>query len=57
MNIPSELGHLTVPTNSLAQWKNKMATRVSNPGLIVPESYALPWRFSEIQDARENRLT
>ena len=45
MSIPSELGHLAVPTDSLAKKKDKMA-RVSNPGTLGPESYALPFRHT-----------
>ena len=42
MSIPSELGHLAMPTNFLAQGKTRWHKRVPNPGPLDPEFYALP---------------
>ena len=39
MSTTSELGHLVVPINFLAQGENRWHTRVSNPGFLDPESY------------------
>ena len=46
MSIPSELGHLAVPTNFPAYGKTKWHERVLNQGSLDPEPYALPLRHS-----------
>ena len=47
MSIPSELGHLAMPTNFLAKGKNhRWHKRVSNPGPLDLEPYALPLRHT-----------
>ena len=46
MSIPSELGHLTVPTNLLPMEKTSLLKRVSNPGPLDPEFYALQLRHT-----------
>ena len=45
-SIPSELGHLAMPINFLAQGKSRWHKRVSNPGPLDPESHALPLRHT-----------
>ena len=42
MGISSELGHLAMPTNFLALWKNQMAQESFEPGPLDPDFYALP---------------
>ena len=46
MSIHSELGHQAMPINFLAYLETRWHKRVSNPGPLDPESYALPLRHT-----------
>ena len=48
MSTTSELGHLTMPPKfiSVPEGKTTWHKRVSNPGRLDPESYALPLRHT-----------